>query len=598
MDSAVDHVRNYYEDTQSLYTFTAITVTPLSLFALKKLVPIAISRSRTQPKIDGSRILSGTLVALIIVLNLNVWYYLVNSMIESHNIYKSASGPSFNLLNSPISEKIVSLEYSDLKIPGYSFIEKGIDDIENFKCGDVRFYDDHGVKTSKPQSLEQKRDMKMIRDQALRMNSTGEYPIIRKCFFDKDEEKEEDILKKKWYKFAGSSTWLDKYQVYFLVSRVVYSHRSIRNKPTISIAYAQVFNRNWEELLDYQFPQSDLVFPAILPVGLDEHPEGANVYLGADDPRVILRNYNDTIGDTQEQEPVIIYNSYRADIGWKRAIHVYRPLTNARVAVPLRLVGMKPRKREKNWAPFFDEDASSINFVYSFNPLRIIKCDYNNGDCNKISGAPFEKNDARALRGGTNIVRVPSSFFPKHLAGKREYWFGIARSHDDDCGCIKTIYRPHSFVISKAYNTNDYTLDYVSSLFDFNIDPQAWNIKYEMAKCTDSKSVLIPNSIAYWDVVTTKNKEGKDHLEDIMGVTFSEADNNNRLIHVKGFLQHVTSIFSGEKEIIVDHYSHFETVEEENNLLSKCATSLAQQYCKSTAKKFKWTFAKDDNNSI
>ena len=597
MDSAVDYVRNYYEDTQSLYTVTALIVTPLSLFALKKIVPIATSRSRSQSKIDGSKILLGILVALIIVLNLNVWYYLVNSMIDSHNIYKSVSGPSFNLLNSPISEKIVLLDYSDVKIPGYSFIEKGIDEIENFKCGDVRFHDDHGVKASKPHSLDQKRDMKIIRDKALIINGTGEYPIIRKCFLDKAWEKEDVIVKKKWYKFAGSSTWLDKYQVFFLVSRVAYSHRSLRNKATISILYAQVFNKNWEEILDYQFPQSDIVFPAILPVNLDENPRGDNAFLGADDPRVMLRNYNDTTSGTQEQEPVIIFNTYRADLGWKRAIHVYRPLTNVKEAIPMRLVGMEPRQREKNWAPFFDEDASSINFVYSLNPLRIVKCDFNNGACNKISGDDFEEDEARPLRGGTNVVRIPASFLPKHLAEKREYWFGIARSHDHKCGCIERIYRPHSFVISKAYKTDDYTMDYVSSFVDFNINTMAWNPALEKAKCTDSKSVLIPNSIAYWDVITTKDKNGKDQLEDIMGVTYSEADINNRLIHVKGFLQHVAKIFSGQKETVVNHYAQVETAREENNLLSNCATSLAQEYCKLAEKKFKWGYDKNGKMS-
>ncbi|KAG2733296.1 hypothetical protein G9P44_004286 [Scheffersomyces stipitis] len=585
MSSAVEYIINLQDYDLRIYSIAVFVLTPVTVIALRKLLPGFLKRRSHSVYTD--KVISGCLIALLLILNANVWYFLTQSIIKAHSEYSSSSAKSFNLLHSPVTKESLNQPYEEFSISGFSFLEVGSDDVENFKCSHVVFHDDHTVKSTKPKSLDQKNELRLIRKRALHLNSTGEYPIIRNYFLDKEGESEDEILKNKWYKFCGSAVWMDKYQVYFFVSRVIYSERSLRNKPTISLPYAQVFDKNWKEINDYEFPQSDIKFPAFLPIAFDEHPEGVQLYLGADDPRVILRNYLDPETNIMEQEPVIVFNSDSAEIDWKRAIHTYRPFTNSKKALRLKIRGMEPRKIEKNWAPFFDEDYSSINFVYSFNPIRVIKCDIVSGECDKQTGPEFEGKKIPEIRGGTNIVRVPPGFLPKHLASTREYWFGIARSHDFNCGCLKVIYRPHSFLISRALGSSNYTLDYVSSLFDFNIDTEAWNSKLEYSKCKDGKSVLIPNSISSWDIIP-KDDGAEGELEDVMGITISEADRNNKIVYVKGFLKHINTVIGGEKAKSSSHYSSGDTVAIESNLLGKCATSLADEYCLLTAKRMNW----------
>ena len=68
-----------------------------------------------------------------------------------------------------------------------------------------------------------------------------------------------------------------------------------------------------------------------------------------------------------------------------------------------------------------------------------------------MSGPDFNDKsheNAGKLRGGTNLVEIPSQSLPKHLRS-RKYWFGIARSHITDCGCVGELYRPHLILISQ-----------------------------------------------------------------------------------------------------------------------------------------------------
>ncbi|KAK6455351.1 uncharacterized protein RJT20DRAFT_46497 [Scheffersomyces xylosifermentans] len=582
--SAVSKYLEYYQEkSHFFYSIVPLVVTTLSLFAIKKLLFIRGAKRYS------NKFLHGAILVIIFILNANLWYYIVTSIVDVHLQYKLNTSPTFNLLHSPVTDSIANLNFTEFKMPGYSFLEMGMDELNDFDCGKIRFLDESNVKASDAHSIDQSRDLKMIRDQALRMNETGEFPIIRKCFFDKDYEKERDILKMKWFKFNGASAWLDHFEVYFVVSRVSYSRMKRRNRPVISLVYAQVFDKDWNEILDYKFPNSELSFPSILPIQTDEHPEGQNVFLGADDPRLTLRTVVDPETKIAYQEPVVIFNAYVAELGWKRAIHTYRPLNDAKNPTRMKIVDMEPKEREKNWAPFFDDDPSSINFVYSFEPLRILKCNLESGDCEKVEGPEIEANDAQPLRGGTNIVSVPSVFLPKGIAATRQYWFGIARSHILGCGCLKRVYRPHSFLISKEINTNNFTLDYVSSLMDFNINVDAWELGMDNAKCTDGKNVMIPSSIAFWDTIHKDNKEENRVSEDIMGLTFSEADRTTKVIHIKGFLKHIVEVVSGDLGKVKDHYSNRAVILRENELLGKCSISLADEYCKETEKQMQWT---------
>ena len=69
-------------------------------------------------------------------------------------------------------------------------------------------------------------------------------------FFQKDVTKqlENHIVDKFWFRLSRSSVWLEQKGVHFMVLRVLYSPRGIRNQPIISLSYIQIFNEKWEEL--------------------------------------------------------------------------------------------------------------------------------------------------------------------------------------------------------------------------------------------------------------------------------------------------------------------------------------------------------------
>ncbi|CUM52099.1 uncharacterized protein AC631_03530 [Debaryomyces fabryi] len=521
--------------------------------------------------------------AFLIFLNIYVWLYL------SSEYFATLTFLGLNGSRSPLTLSIIGLNYSEFNVPGYSFIEEKVqvESTEDFECKVVQFSDQMFASPAVPVEG----NLRRVRNQAFEL-AKSEYPIAKNCFLDRDDESEEEILKKKWARFCGSSVWLSKYEVHFFVNRIVYAHESARSRPTISLIDVQIFDRDWKELTNFNITLADgtvLQYPGLVKIDIDQNPKHKLTVMGPEDPRVVLRKFVNEQGELEE-EPVIIFNMRRTEISWKRAMHFYRPF-HGNNTTRLSLRGLKPRFREKNWAPFFDDnDPDNIYFIYNFNPLRVIMCGLSDGVCDKVSGPDFidskadESKHVGALRGGTNLVPIPPHLLPNHLFFRR-YWFGIARSHNSECGCLKEIYRPHAFIISKNLETDEFTLDYVSSLMDFNVIAEPWT--ENQAICKDGKNVLIPNSIAYWDHVL-KSDSTVEH--DFMGISFSEADRTNKIVHIKGFWHHILKALNskdtgqGSQSIarIKEYYAGNNT-ELENELLGRCATSLAEQYCEDTA---------------
>ncbi|EDK41097.2 hypothetical protein PGUG_05195 [Meyerozyma guilliermondii ATCC 6260] len=506
-----------------------------------------------------SQLLTVVIAALIVCLNLQLWYRFSESFHSSDTI------ANYSVLHAKLTS---------FNVTGYSFAEANSPkQIKDFQCDSVKFTDTLFVTEPTPFSS----SLKRIRDELSRI-AQDDYPIAENCFLDKEGEDEKSILAHKWFHFCGSSVWLEKYQVHFMVSRVLYTHRGTRNKPTINMIYMQVFDKNWVEQFDVKLGDSDTAFPSILKVDIDQSPNTAKhrlALMGPEDPRVSVREfYKD--GELQ-QEPVVIFNMRSTKIKWFRAMHMCRPLSDGKT-VRLSLRDRAPEFREKNWAPFFDKnDPKKVFFVYNFNPLRIIGCSLDKGICDKLAGPEFgedSKEHVGSLRGGTNLVPIPSEVLPESLQN-RMYWFGIARSHSSQCGCLGEIYRPHLFIISKG--ENDYAMDYISSLVDFNIRTEPWNPSKSI--CDDGKSVLIPNSISYWDVGD----------EERMGIVFSEADRTNKIIHVNGMMKHVLNVLNNGRNVETDERK------KENALLGRCSTSKVAEYCESTAKKQHWNMEPPKN---
>ena len=151
-----------------------------------------------------------------------------------------------------------------------------------------------------------------------------------------------NVVEKYWYRLAGSSVWLEEYGVHFMISRVLYSPKGIRNQPTISLTYAQLYDKDWNEMVNTRLvvpsnnmrkpdleeniipdPPSKKVqssksnrkdknqfkvldFPSFLPIPFwHDYDNTVGKYYGPEDPRIIL--VNNKLG---YQEPLIVFNAY------------------------------------------------------------------------------------------------------------------------------------------------------------------------------------------------------------------------------------------------------------------------------------------------
>ncbi|KAG5417687.1 BMT4 [Candida metapsilosis] len=473
----------------------------------------------------------------------------------------------------------------------------------SFDCSSILIRDQANIAASEAFDLNRESDLKHLRDQLQVLSKENE--AYRLCFQDDSDQSEEYVLRRKWFKFCGSAVWMDLYKVYFMVNRIVYAKDARRSHPTISVLSGQVFDKHWREIKGFKFPHSDLTFPTILPHDLDLGTKEDKSVIGSEDPRIILNEYKNADG-ARVQEPVIIFNARRTKVNWARAMNVYRPFNDPHEIICLTIKDKKRSFIEKNWAPFIDNsninnEQKMINFIYNFNPLRTVKCSLESGECVKVSGPnfnPIDANDnAGVLRGGTNLVEIPKELLPStEVTRNRKFWLGIARSHNKECGCMHELYRPHLFIMARSLTSEDsLELVYVSSMVDFNINPEPWSKRYSSkGTCKDGKSVLIPNSIAYWDV---NPRDGTDY----MGVTFSEADRTNKLIHIRGILKHIHKVLhvsgnkegqdaNAEKEALVERDADhkMEDVEWRNRLLGFCSTYLAGEYCEVAEKTFGW----------
>lgn len=508
-------------------------------------------------KANKSNVFIWTLLSLVIF---NIVYFLASSINDNNKLNYDDKNDFV-----PVGEHIHNMEYNPMNIAGFVFSSK--ESTPDLACDKILHDDQSIIEVTPPIDLNKPTDLKTFRDQL--KSRSSENNVYELFFQDKEDELEESILKDKWYKFCGSAIWLEKYGVYFMVNRIAYSFDKRRNHPTISVLAGQVFDKNWDEIYGMQFPFSNLTFPTVLPHYIDVGTQKKKDILGSEDPRIIMHRYTNIDG-VEIQEPLIVFNALSQEVNWKRAMHIYRPLYDANATIRLDIEGLEPRNKEKNWMPF-DTTEDHIHFIYSFR-LRVIRCELATGKCHKISGPDFnDKSNAGILRGGTNLIEIPTKYVPEELKS-RKFWLGIGRSHIKNCGCVNELYRPHAIIISRENEDGDgqYSLNYVSDLFDFNINPEPWTSG--KTTCSDGKLVLIPNSVAYFN---------DDHL----GVTVSEADRTNKLVHTRGWLSYIQKILNELKFTLNDENRDFIV---DGNRLSECSTFFSGKYCDASKNSMGW----------
>ncbi|KAI5953463.1 hypothetical protein KGF54_002835 [Candida jiufengensis] len=447
-----------------------------------------------------------------------------------------------------------------------------------------------------------------------------------------------------WFRFGGSSVWLPEFKIHYMVSRVLFTPSGIANKAYVSFLYIQIYDENWIELpkdtkITVPFEDFPLVnhmnldgtfnifkskgelnfktikFPYILPIPIDYSMSTPNekYYYGPEDPRILLRT--NPLGFN---EPLIVFNMKDLKL-IKRTMFLYLPFSND-------LKVLKKRKDpyakiEKNWTPFISPSQHSlnkINFIYSIVPLEVLVCDINTAICDFLQ-KPKKKNKdyVGALRGGSQLIPLPlhKMLPPKILEDyfnypkNRQIFLGWARAHLNNCGCGESMYRPNMIILIEDYNPETkkfyYKLGDVSEYLDFGAYVPPWvtpktdpktgliiDSEIEPKQC-EGRNVLIPNSIAYWEILNIQQNneiitnfqnidiKNQHTLEfnDFIGITLSAADKDISIVHVRGLLNYLMklpSLLDLSTQIISNDRFNIRGFDWNN----KCAMMASKDYCK------------------
>ncbi|CDK28096.1 unnamed protein product [Kuraishia capsulata CBS 1993] len=479
-----------------------------------------------------------------------------------------------------IGPKVMDADYYPMDLASYlsdiSYSQFHHENYTDLTCSDIRH---HGI-VHVTEKKELPLNIASIRDQLI---NSGFNDVVTSG--DNTGLTDEEIVKKKWFRFVGGSVWLKEHNVHLLVSRVFYSREGSMIRAAANFMAVQIYDKDWKELIGHQLTiknyetgeDQPMVFPTFF-----DFPFFYSLtyrYYGPEDPRIILRETHDG-----REEPIIIFNMYTQaynifkveDFKLFRAIHILYPFANNKLLL-LQIEGTVPEEKEKNWVPFFDKDSRScqwsrgfIYFIYSFSPLEILECSLDYGICQRSFTGDSSFGDTGDMRGGTDLLPIPKEV-PQPEG--TQSWIGFARSHLDDCGCADRQYRPNLMILSKQ--GDEFYLQLISGSLDFNIDVLSWEGPGHPS-CFGIRNVLIPNSLSYWDVVS-RDSEGK--YEDFLGLTLSEADQNVIIVHIRGLLNYIMDIQVAHNlaEIVSYtpsemHYRTFKSV--------SCAVDDALKYCK------------------
>lgn len=494
---------------------------------------------------------------------------------------------------------------------------------DNYHKHEISMYDsisDIGGSVDKCQSLNKNIGLEITQSQILEFSyekivriliqQMKDDPAILelKGFFNDDLEQhlQDGSAGDHWYKFAGTTVWLEQYGVHFMISRMMYSPPGPKKHSVLSLLYGQVYDENWNELenvelvlptpntLNKDKSYRSIKFPSFLPIPFyhDSNyrlkrfygPEDARMLLvknkdGVDEPLIVFNAYHRKTSDEikiDEASSSIKFEYYRSMfIGWpfqsqlgkqnvdgtqksKYANNEYTKVTE------LKFSGSPRLKVQKNWTPFVSNKArqadgydKNIHFVYRWQNLEIVKCRL--ADHSEISQCTFEYKrdeslplDAKVgdLRGGTELISL-SNIFPEldnHFKLDTEVWIGFSRAHIKSCGCGSSMYRPNLVVLYR--DDNVFKIAQLSGFLSLDIKVTGWSNPQKICQPREPDA-LIPNGIASWDVNSHMVGLKQVH-EDYVTLVLSAGDSIDHKIHIKNLLKVVlseTSLLSSDNKL-------------------------------------------------
>lgn len=505
---------------------------------------------------------------------------------------------------SPLTEVIKGRDYHEHEISMYDTV-KNID-------GDVKKCDSDINKKFKVDITKAKHfDDSLVKVVRKLMDQLETDPALVeiKDFFKDDLKKhmQEGTVDNHWFKFAGTSVWLEQYGVHFMISRMLYSPTGKKNAPVMSLIYSQIYNENWEELEDVELivPTRDpltnekiyknMMFPSFMAMPFYHQSSYVNKrFYGPEDARMLLFKNEDGL-----EEPLIVFNAYHRKVsaqeslneelskvthGYYRSMFMGWPfrfqhgkqnvdgIANSEFdtkvynkVIELRREKAERLKVQKNWTPFIslkDRDATKydthIYFVYRWKNFEVLKCRLSDFTSD-FSNCKFEykrdenlKADEQVgpLRGGTEMISL-NKILPSmnaNIPENKEIWIGFARAHIIKCGCGKDMYRPNLAVITKE--DNQFKVSQLSSFFSLDMEVTGW-ANPDIQCHPKDPNALIPNGISSWNLNPLKLGR-KTEIEDYVTLSLSVADASVHTIYIKNLLKLVlahTSLLSHNKTV-------------------------------------------------
>lgn len=551
----------------------------------------------------------------------------VKEKLEDHyNTYLAGTTENLKVLSyngpkSPLTNKIRDNKYHKHQISLYDSVKNIEGDIE--KCQpDINKKINVDVTDSNTFGFSFEKIVRKL------VQQLKDDPSIKelKGFFEDDLEKhlQEGTAGDHWFKFAGTSVWLEQYGVHFMISRMMYSPPGPKKHSVLSLLYGQVYDEDWNELenIELVIPSSDSLtndksfrsinFPSFLPIPFyhDSNyrlkrfygPEDARMLLvknenGIEEPLIVFNAYHRKSSDEtkiDEASSSIKFEYYRSMfIGWpfqfqlgkenvdgtqnpKHSNNEYTKL------IELRNIEHPRLKVQKNWTPFISNKARQVHgydkniyFVYRWQSLEIMKCQLS--DISDISKCTFEYKrvddlpfDAKVgdLRGGTELISI-NNIFPSlnnHFKSDTEVWVGFSRAHIKNCGCGSSMYRPNLVVLYKE--GRKYKISQLSEFFSLDVKVTGWSDPKKICQPREPDA-LIPNGISSWDVNSHMSGLEQVH-EDYITLTLSAGDAVDHKVHIKNLLKVIlgqTSLLSSKEE-----YGY-------NDDLVSCSIKYSKDYC-------------------
>lgn len=362
-----------------------------------------------------------------------------------------------------------------------------------------------------------------------------------------------------WHFMSGAATFLPKYDFNILFERLFYSldvgkgHRSIVDK---SFIVYTAWSKDWKT----QVSSTSLLHAneTVASMYTDDLIQPSRTMEGPEDPRVI---YNE-----QKDELYLNFNALTPIEDRQMFGQVIKMNKTAEYKKLEPLIQFEHPQgyragTEKNWVPILIK--GELHYIYSLSPLRILKCEVENGkenieenpkkkkstsnsdsseskskkkkdvsDYKKVCRVQFKGeavdsgSQTGALRSGTNWVEFSPGVY-----------FSFARTRIMHEKCSYAIYRPHLIVMKFTIDqkTGAYSDPHIISVSDpiTEFDDKLFELytKKGLAsgnKC-DDQAVLTPGSISNW----TGMSEGED--SDVADVIISINDDMNALLRIKGF---------------------------------------------------------------